>query len=158
MGSSGLMRTLAVFALACSGCAFEAPPARPPTPSYDQFASEVYPVLLRDCGFPDCHGSPDRFFRVFGPGRTRMEELGLDVDDPRSETEVRASYERARSMLASARSAEDSLLVRKPLELDRGGAPHLGIDQHGQDVYRTTDAPGYRTLLEWARTGFSEAP
>ncbi len=155
------MRALAVFALTvASGCAFEAPPAGPPTPRYDLFQTDVYPILMRDCGFPDCHGNEARFFRVYGPGRLRMPGLGLedDIDAPVTEAEMRASYERARSMLASAGRVEDTLLVRKPLEIDRGGAAHMGIDEHGQDVYLSTESEGYRALLAWARTGFTGAP
>src|ERR1700755_2646142 len=37
----------------------------------NSFTNDVIPVLLRDCGFQACHGSPERFFRVWGPGRTR---------------------------------------------------------------------------------------
>lgn len=152
------MRALAVFALTvASGCAFEAPPAGPPTPRYDLFQTDVYPILMRDCGFPDCHGNEGRFFRVYGPGRARLDEA-TDIDALATEAEVRASYERARSMLASAGRVEDTLLLRKPLEIDRGGAAHMGIDEHGQDVYRSTESEGYQALLAWARTGFTGAP
>ncbi|MCA9604508.1 MAG: hypothetical protein KC619_02865 [Myxococcales bacterium] len=146
------MRASALFALVVTGCAFEAPPASPPSPRYDTFESDVYPILMRDCGFPDCHGHEGRFFRVYGPGRHRLE--GVDIDDPATEAEVRASYERARSMLASAIRAEDAVLLRKPLEIDRGGAPHLGIDEHGQDVFPSTEDERYQTILSWARSGF----
>jgi hypothetical protein len=112
----------------------------------------VYPILVRDCGFPACHGSADRFFRVFGPGRTRLDEA-TTITAPATAAELDATYDRARSMLSGAASAESSLLVRKPLEVDLGGAPHMGVDQHGRDVYATTEAGGYVALLEWARAG-----
>lgn len=153
------MRVLALFAVTVSGCAFEAPPASPPSPRYDTFESEVYPILMRDCGFPDCHGNEGRFFRVYGPGRHRLTERTnpddlQDFDAPATEAEVRESFERARSMLASAGRPEDSVLLRKPLEIDRGGAPHLGIDEHGQDVFPSPDDPRYQAILTWARSGF----
>ncbi len=150
----GSMRLVVPIGLLLVGCAFEAPPAGPPSPDRVMFDAEVYPVLLRDCGFPDCHGNPDRFFRLYGPGRTRLGVARLR--DAPTRDEMTASYERARSMLASAARAEDALLLRKPLEIDRGGAAHQGIDEHGQDVYRSTESEGYRLLLRWARTGIRE--
>jgi len=147
----GLMHRVLPFALLMVGCAFETPPAGPPTPNRATFDTEVYPVLMRDCGFPDCHGNSERFFRVYGPGRARL-DFERRIDDPVTDEEMAASFERTRSMLASATRAEDSLLLRKPLEVDRGGAPHMGVDEHGQDVYRSTESPGYVALLEWAQT------
>ena len=55
--------------------------------------------------------------------------------------------------MSGASSASSSLLVRKPLEVDLGGAPHMGVDQHGRDVYSSPDAQGYVAILEWARAG-----
>lgn len=161
------MRAASLIVLITSGCAFDAPPASPPEPSTEGlWRDQVYPLLLRDCGFPDCHGSPGRFFRVFGPGRTRLSEEGVDgegnpIDQeiyaqtgPIEEAEMQATYDRARSMLASASRPEESLLVRKPLAVERGGAPHMGIDEHGRDVYQSPEDEGYQLLLTWARTGY----
>ena len=151
-----LSSVLVSMGLVASGCAFEMPPADPPSPSREQFDAEVYPLLLRDCGFTDCHGNRERFFRVFGPGRARLvPPPGTGIDAPPTADELALAYERARSMLAAANTPEETLLVRKPLELDEGGAPHRGIDVHGQDVYGSTDDEGYQLLLEWASTGFS---
>lgn len=141
--------------LLASGCAFDMPPADPPSPSREQFDAEVYPVLLRDCGFTDCHGSRDRFFRVFGPRRRRFDPSVTGLDAPATEDELALAYDRARSMLAGAHTPEETLLLRKPLEIDAGGAPHRGIDAHGQDVYGSPDDEGYQVLLRWARTGFA---
>jgi len=148
MGSLGPMRLLLPMMVVLAGCAFDAPPANPPDPSCVEFRTLVYPVLMRDCGFPDCHGNTDRFFRVYGPGRTRLDDRPIDA--PVSQDEVQASYERARSMLASAARPEDSVLLRKPLSIDRGGAPHMGIDEHGQDVWASPEDPNYILLRDWA--------
>jgi len=135
-----------------ASCALEPLPADPPAPSRATFDTVVYPILVRDCGFPACHGSPDRFFRIFGPGRARLDEA-TTLTEPATAGELAASYDRARSMLSGASSAESSLLVRKPLEVDLGGAPHMGVDQHGRDVYASENSQGYIALLEWARAG-----
>lgn len=152
-----LLTSALATGLLASGCAFDMPPADPPSPSREQFDAEVYPLLLRDCGFSDCHGSRDRFFRVFGPGRRRLDER-TGIDAAATEAELAAAYERARSMLAAAHTPDETLLLRKPLEIDVGGAPHRGIDTHGQDVYRSPDDASYQVLLEWARTGFAGGP
>jgi hypothetical protein len=141
-----------VLATLAASCALEPLPADPPEPSRATFDTVVYPILVRDCGFPACHGDPNRFFRVFSPSRTRLDETTA-LAAPATTAEMDATYDRARSMLSSATSPEESLLVRKPLEVDQGGAPHMGIDLHSQDVYSSTDAQGYVALLEWARAG-----
>ncbi|MFK7986504.1 MAG: hypothetical protein AB8I08_10760 [Sandaracinaceae bacterium] len=149
------LRTAAVIAViagpALVGCALD-PAATPPNPVRSSFETSVYPVLLRDCGFPACHGNEDRFFRVYGPGRTRLDPTA--PGDMPLDAEIDASYERARSMLSGVDQASDSLLLRKPLEVDRGGAPHLGIDDSGRDVYGSPDDPGYAAILTWSETGF----
>ena len=157
--SMGPMRLASMlFSVLITACAFEAPPANLPEPNRGaQFDDEVYPQLLRDCGFPACHGNRDRFFRVFGPGRTRLDEM-TPLGEAPTVDEREAAYERARSMLAGAGRSEDTLLLRKPLEVDQGGAPHVGIDEHGQDVYGDVTDDGYELLLLWAQSGFRGSP
>ncbi len=137
-------------------CAMEPVPANPPSPPRAEFDAVVYPIVLRDCGFPACHGSPERFFQIHGPGRTRLDPTTA-ITAPPTTAERDAAYERARSMLASAESVERSLLLRKPLEVDRGGAPHAGVDGHGRDVFASTDDPRYAALYAWAN-GTDAAP
>ena len=124
-----------------------------PAPDRAMFETEVYPVLLRDCGFPECHGSPDRFFQVVGPGRTRLlgEETALFADA--TAEELSFSYDRARSMLAYESSIDEALLLRKPLAVIAGGGGHKGLDEWDGDVYLYTGDPGYTTLRRWAFTG-----
>lgn len=120
-----------------------------PAPDVAQFALEAYPVLLRDCGFPACHGAPDRFFRIYGPGRTRLLP-DTPPFAPATADELSQSYARARSMLASQTSVLDAPLLRKPLARAAGGAKHRGDDKWGQNVYASTEDPGYVAVRTWA--------
>jgi len=141
-----LRRCLMLIALA--GCSNEAP-AGPPSPDGALFAREVYPLLLRDCAFSTCHGASERFFRVVGPGRVRLDPLTMP-DDPTTLEELHLSYERARDMLADAPTAAESLLLRKPLEASAGGQSHLGADDFGRNLYGSQSHPSYVTLARWA--------
>jgi len=148
-----MIRSLFCLALLV-GCGDKAWSGVVPTPDALTFETQVYPVLLRDCGFNGCHGGPHRFFQVFGPGRVRWDPLSKQ-DDPPTMVEVQVSYQRALSMLVTegCEPPEQSLLLKKPLELRAGGIGHKGIDALGRNVYQTPTAPGYVALLLWAGTG-----
>ncbi len=121
------------------------------------FSVEVMPVLLRDCGFHACHGSSERFFRVWGPGRTRYDDTKTTCRksfappcyyDELDGYDRDASLQFARSFIDLDNPA-DSLLLRKPLALERGGAPHDGVDRWGRNVYRTPHDEGFLVLSRW---------
>jgi hypothetical protein len=134
---------LALWGLA--GCA-EEEPWEVPMIDNNRFESDVYPVLLRDCGFHACHGSEERFFRIWGPGRVRMgDHFAFDEAD---DAEVDETYRRAVSFIDSI-DPKRSLLLKKPLAVEAGGAGHLGVDKFGRNVYRTTASPGYLALVRW---------
>jgi hypothetical protein len=139
---------LACAALAAA-CETSDGTTRVPAPDVTTFELEVYPVLLRDCGFPECHGSAERFFRIYGPGRSRLNTETLTFA-PATPEELEQSYDRARSMLAYQTSVLDSWLLRKPLGVAAGGAEHGGEDKWGRNVYETPDAPGYLPIYRWA--------
>ena len=144
------VRALVVPLALAAGCAMEAAsPAEPPAPDRAVFDAQVYPVLLRDCGFVACHGDASRYFRVFGPGRARLDP-GTARYAPPSDAERGAAFDRARSMLAGVSDPAQSLLLRKPLEAGAGGAAHMGRDALGRNVYADRDALGWRTLAAWA--------
>lgn len=158
-----LCLALAVFLGAA--CAEPIEPLQFADRRFQPFQRQMYPVLLRDCGFPACHGSPERFFRVWGPGRTRMpylDELSGEMvtpdpfDSPTSEEQL-ASYTLALSMLEE-RDITQSLLLRKPLAVEAGGAGHFGTDLYGRDVYRTTQDSGYVVLARWVLSAQEETP
>jgi hypothetical protein len=118
------------------------------TADYAVFEAEVYPVLMRDCGYANCHGVEERAFQVWGPGRARLKTSGDLVTAERART-----YARALSMLYTdgTRPLEQSLLLTKPLELSAGGATHAGVDHYGRNVYRSQQEPGFQVLSNWAR-------
>ncbi len=129
-----------VFAVGC-----DAAPPVVPAPSRAAFARDVYPILLRDCGFPACHGDPLRSFHLFGPGRLRL-DAEMDLLDPPSEDELAISYERTRAMLLRPAGEDEALLVRK----SGPGGGHRGIDANGRNVYGEADDPSLLAIAAWA--------
>jgi hypothetical protein len=111
------------------------------------FDATVWPILVRDCGFSECHGSAHRFFRVVGPGHARLDPA-TRMTEPVTAAELQLSYDRARSMI-DARHPERSLLLTKPLDVSAGGAGHEGVDRFGLDVYRSVADPSYQVLRSW---------
>lgn len=116
---------------------------------YSGFA-EVYPILIRDCGFPTCHGSEDRMFRIYGPGRSRLTD-DLRAYEAVTGDELSLSFSIALSMV-DGEHPEQSLLLKKPLALEAGGMAHGGIDDFGRNVYRTKDDEGYKIIERWVTT------
>lgn len=147
--STQRLRLAALLYLALGGCGYPDGARELPQPDYDAFASDVYPVLLRDCGSPACHGTHERFFQVFGPGRTRLSAESA-AHDPSTAQERSLSYTRACSMLIDPKGIAHSPLLRKPLARAAGGPGHGGDDVWGRGVYASRDAPGYLTLRNWA--------
>jgi hypothetical protein len=137
------------------GCAEPQPELELATPDQAAFVGQVYPLLLRDCGFHACHGSSERFFQVYGPGRGRL-TLETRAIDPATQEEVALTYERARSMVDPDRPLE-SLLLRKPLSVAVQGAGHEGVDSLGRDVYESETAAGYLVLRAWVLGGLAGA-
>jgi hypothetical protein len=117
-------------------------------PDRDLFAAQVWPILVRDCGFSACHGSAPRFFRVVGPGHERLDPT-MPVTATVTEAELRLSYDRARSML-DVEAPNDSPLLLKPLSVEAGGSGHEGTDGFGRNVYQSVDDPSFQVLVRWA--------
>lgn len=143
-----LSRMLPILFVAFQACSADATNVDLPEPSGDEFAEMVYPVLLRDCGTTTCHGSSSRFFRVVGPGRTRLSRATKPLDSATAQ-EVLESYKSARAMLEPDADGRP-LLLRKPLALDAGGATHGGRDAYGRNLYRSPSDANYRVLERWA--------
>ncbi|MEY4512566.1 MAG: hypothetical protein RLZZ450_4688 [Pseudomonadota bacterium] len=142
-------RQAAVLFVALGGCGYPEATREASEPDYDTFASDVYPVLLRDCGSPACHGTHERFFQVFGPGRARL-SADSKPHDPSTAQERALTYTRTRSMLIDPKGVEHSPLLRKPLARAAGGPEHGGDDAWGRGVYASGDDPGYLAIRSWA--------
>jgi hypothetical protein len=115
---------------------------------YLAFKTQVHPVLLRDCGFHACHGSSDRFFRVWGVGRVRLNPMDREFDPLTTNNELDYSKQLAESMVDFSNPSR-SLLLRKPLSTEAGGSDHFGSDKYGRNVYRSVNDEGYLTLSRW---------
>jgi hypothetical protein len=145
--------------LALAACVNDASVSNePPAPDRALFDTAIYPLLLRDCGFSECHGAEHRFFQVFGPGRARLEGHASDPDLAPRERQL--TYDRARSMLVATGggSVQQSPLLTKPLELNAGGASHRGVDHFGRNVYQVVSDPRYVALWQWALSRAPQAP
>lgn len=144
-----LISLVSLGALAAAGCAEENGQAAIAKRDDLEFTTIVMPVLLRDCGFPACHGSQERFFRVYGPGRTRLRDENVTEAFARlSGLERDYSLQLALSMIDPV-DPGNSLLLRKPLAVEAGGAAHEGVDKYGRNVYRTPDDDGYLKIARW---------
>jgi hypothetical protein len=146
-----LTRAVVTGLLLCSACANGInTTAEPPLPDRAVFDATVYPMLLRDCGFSECHGGEHRFFQVFGPGRNRL--AGHPSDPDLGPRERQLTYDRTRSMLVAAGGGTifESPLLTKPLEIQAGGASHEGVDRFGRNLFQTVADPRYVMLWQWA--------
>lgn len=137
------MRSVVAAALLTTGCMSSA--AELPAPDYTDFRERVYPLLLRDCGFRRCHGDPERFFVIWGPGRRRLEPDIDDPLDPPTDDELWLSYQRTRAALTYTDSLVDAPLLRKPLD----GHEHRAIDAWGRNLWRSGD-PRWLLVAYWA--------
>ncbi len=149
---------LLVSALGCAGagCDHKDEGWQKPSRNFTEFRADVLPVLIRDCGFPTCHGSSQRFLRVWGPGRVRFDPTTTREFDGLTADEATHSFQSALSMI-DPHDPSRSLLLRKPLAVEAGGAGHLGADSFGRNLYRTVNDQGYLVIARWVLGG-STAP
>ncbi len=120
------------------------PEPRVPAPDRAGFAATVYPVLLRDCGFPACHGDARRPLFTPGPGRTRL-AAEVALLDPATPAEVDRAYDRARALLLRDPAAPPPRRPTPP-----GPAPPRGGTAHGRNACEDPAAPGLQAPTAWA--------
>lgn len=141
------LRALPLLAACVAACASTEEGTPLATPDRAMFDAQVWPILVRDCGFSACHGSEPRFFLVYGPGHERLDPT-MRVSAEVTQAELQLSYDRARSMI-DLDDPRNSLLLRKPLEVAAGGSGHEGADEFGRDVYGSVDHPSFQILVRW---------
>lgn len=140
------MRSLVASVCLLGGCISS--DVEVPAPDYDDFRADVYPLLLRDCGFARCHGDGERFWAIWGPGRTRLDEADAPLGplDPPSDREVWMSYQRTRAALSHDDDPLAAPLLQRPLE----GHRHGGTDAWGHNLW-TRDDPRWQLVARWAQ-------
>jgi hypothetical protein len=116
----------------------------------EAFRCRVQPVVAARCAFAECHASARRPYRLYAVGRMR---LGVDwarLEEPLTPAELAANYEVSRNFAVG----EPPLLAAKPLDTRAGGYFHRGADLYGEDdVFLSTDDPGYQVLADWIADG-----
>jgi hypothetical protein len=136
-----------LWTLAAASCGDPETAAYEPADREFREFQSIYPVLVRDCGFHACHGGEDRPFRIYGPGRVRLDDEERAFDRVTGD-EISLSFSLTLSMVDAGDPAE-SLLLRKPLAVEAGGVGHHGVDRYGRDVYRTANDEGYLRLARF---------
>jgi hypothetical protein len=124
-----------------------------PVLDYELFVSDVQVIFVERCGNPACHGRPERPFSVFGPEWYRADPSRTFLDEPLTDAEVLANYERACAFSLGISDPTDCLLLRKPLALAAGGVGHLG-----GEVWSDRDDTEARVVEAWLATAGQEQP
>ena len=142
---------------------FNVPVASPPL-DQPYFRCHVQTVLTKSCTMFACHGADgtsgtkSRYFRVYA--RSRLRVAGTP-EAMRNSIFTAAEYHAnfiAASDLVDPAAADDSLLLRKPLEQGAGGYFHRGADLYGQgNVFASRADADFVLLSTWAH-GATEDP
>jgi len=104
--------------------------------SFDDFVTNVQPVLKQRCAGSVCHGS-------------QIADLVLTCGS--SATQLRWNYEVALRFLDEVPATSE--LIRRPLSKIAGGAFH-----EGGDIFENVDDKDYRKLLAWATSTVERTP
>ena len=104
------------------------PNVEPDTPDFDQFKSEVNPVLRSTCAAGNCHGSP-------------ANSLYLTCGE--SEEQIRWNYFAAGDYVST--NTQDSEILRRGLAPSQGGTYH-----EGGTIFTSLDDPDHKKLESWA--------
>jgi hypothetical protein len=149
-------RSLALV-LAAAGCAGD--PGRVVLLRGDAatFASAVQPVYDARCADPSCHGRADRPLAIYSPTRFRRDPartfIRESLDPEEIATNVRATAAFALDAVEAGGTVDDSLVLRKPLPEEAGGAQH-----GGGVVFSSQSDREWRALRDWGRALASGPP
>jgi len=123
-------------------------PAADPSAHLDEtvFRCSVQPILARQCSYMACHGQAGTALRVYTLGKLRQTPP-QNIDDataPLTDAEQHANFLSASGFAATAPTADDNWLLRKPLPASAGGFEHAG----GAIYTGATDAQ-YAAIRAW---------
>ncbi len=139
-----------VFILAAE-CVVDTGPGTPLTSAnLDGYVTDAAPSLAT-CANESCHGDSGRPLSLYAPLLHRADARDLWRDEPLTPAEQLANLEAVLPFVDRQR-AERSLLIRKPLTPQDGGAAHLGGVQ-----WWDADDPECEAVVAWIRS-LSEIP
>jgi hypothetical protein len=136
-----------VTAFVALRCAVSPPQTNVPALDQAYFEAKVEPELIASCAYSTCHGAPLRPMRVYSLAGLRIDP-SLTSNQPLTPEEHFANFKRAQTVAAATSSTLPELL-RKPLQIEQGGAGHGGVDRFGQNVYANKEAAGWKVLAAW---------
>lgn len=151
---AALLGALVLLAACEKGLTDEAP-----LPALDEayFRCRVQPVLTKSCSMLACHGTPDRYYRIYARNRLRFGVAGEEERNaPLNEGERRHNFEATRAYV-SLDAADESLLLKKPLEADAGGFYHGATRLGKANVFPSVEHADYEVILDWVK-GKTEDP
>lgn len=144
------MKVATLFVLVVE-CVVDTGPGVPLTSAdLDGFILRAEPGLMT-CANESCHGDSDRPLALFAPLLHRADPADLWRDEPLTQAEHVANLQ-AVLPFVDRQQPHRSLLVRKPLAPEDGGAAHRGGVQ-----WWDADDPECEAVVAWIRS-LSEVP
>lgn len=115
------------------------------------FRCRVQPVLTKNCSAFACHGDAKRYFRVYARNRLRLGGNEAERNALLRDTERAFNFASASGFVDQAH-ADESLLVKKPLDEKAGGYYHGGAELFGKgDVFGSRQDAELEVLANWIR-------
>ncbi|MFT3770038.1 MAG: hypothetical protein QM820_31810 [Minicystis sp.] len=145
-----LLLALPVTAVVLGGCEKGlTDPAALPDLDEAYFRCHVQPILSKNCATFACHGTADRYYRLFARNRLRYGISGEDQrNSPLNDAERKHNYDATRGFV-DVDKHDDSLILRKPLESDAGGYYHGATKLGTSNVFPTIESAEYKVILKW---------
>jgi hypothetical protein len=135
-----------VFAVGCGG-ATEAGTESVHWLDYEEFRTEIQPILAEGCSNPSCHARPERAYSLYSPMVRRMDESRTHLAEPLSEAELLHNFTMSCVLSSDSDLPEETLLLRKPL------ADYAKTHHGGGAVFEGKSDDRYRKLEGWVARG-----
>jgi hypothetical protein len=124
-----------------------------PLPELDEayFRCHVQPILSKNCATFACHGTPERYYRLYARNRLRYGIAGEHERNSLLRPEERKHNYDATRAFVDVDEAEGSLILRKPLESDAGGLYHGATKIGMSNVWPDMTVTEYKTVYKWIK-------
>lgn len=137
---------LAVFAFGC-GSAPESGSENVHWLDYEEFKTNVQPILAEGCSNPSCHAREERAFSLYAPMARRMDESRTHMVEPLTEEELLHNFTVSCVLSSDSSVPDQTLLLRKPL------ADFANTHHGGGAVFEGKADDRYKKLADWIARG-----